>query len=401
MKSHLKIGFATVILLLVFLVGQLFSQSATANINVVVNGAKLQLKQPPIMQNSTVLVPLRGVFESLGVTVFYDGDIHCITKDKTIYLTNRGMYSSTGEYCLFVDNVEVEIYQQPPINYKGNMMVPVRVISEALGAKVGWNNKTNTVTIDANINPAFALTAAEVEKCEAFTLQQARKAAENNTIYKYYERNREFWYSYASYKNGVKSQNIGCFDEKTGSIDIIQICISGEISVENYYTIDESGDPDATVMKYKLAPHAAYLPFQEKYDGLLGGVAYVGTNEAGASQFKKEYFSKAPTSLLTETSITKVNHDGDELYYIFPKYEGTNIVIRAVTVDKNYNTIYGKTLYSGLGPVLLRANISDLWANTEITLTFKNDTITFSPHISLMDGSVDGLPYHNVLDLTL
>jgi len=175
MKSHLKIGFAIVILLLIFLVGQLFSQSAIADINVVVNGAKLQLKQPPIMQNSTVLVPLRGVFESLGVTVFYDGDIHCITKDKTIYLTNRGMYSSTGEYCLFVDNVEVEIYQQPPINYKGNMMVPVRVISEALGAKVGWNNKTNTVTIDANINPAFALTDAEVENARHLPCNKREK----------------------------------------------------------------------------------------------------------------------------------------------------------------------------------------------------------------------------------
>ena len=364
----------------------------SAEIGVIVNDTKLQLKQPPIKQNGRVLVPLRGVFESLGVTVFYDGDIHCITKDKTVYLTNRGMYSSTGEYCLFVDDVEVEIYQQPPINYKGNMMVPVRVISEALSAKVDWNSKTNTVIIDAKVNPAYTLTAAEVEECEAFTVQKARETAKNNTIYKYYERSREFWYSYASYKNGVKSQNLGYFNSKTGSIDIIKISILGDLSVENYYTGNEE------VSTYTLAYHAKHLPFQEKYDGLLGGVAYVKTREE-ILQFMEEYFYGSISSIVTENPLDLVKHNGDELYFIFPKYEGSKIVIRAVTVDEDYNKVYGKTLYDGFGPVFLHANISDLWANTEVTLTFKDYSVTFSPHISLMDGSVE-LPHDNILDLT-
>lgn len=36
----------------------------------------------------------------------------------------------------------------PAINFDGSTMMPVRAISEALGARVGWNGETQTVTVD-------------------------------------------------------------------------------------------------------------------------------------------------------------------------------------------------------------------------------------------------------------
>ncbi|WP_422446172.1 copper amine oxidase N-terminal domain-containing protein [Thermoanaerobacterium sp. DL9XJH110] len=39
--------------------------------------------------------------------------------------------------------------QQPYINKNMRTMVPVRFISEGLGAKVGWDEKSKTVTIEA------------------------------------------------------------------------------------------------------------------------------------------------------------------------------------------------------------------------------------------------------------
>ena len=49
-------------------------------------------------------------------------------------------------------------------------------------------------------------------------------------------------------------------------------------------------------------------------------------------------------------------------------------------------------------PFILQCNASDIFADATIQLTYKNETVEFSPFISLKDGSVDIGPQG--LDLT-
>lgn len=47
-----------------------------------------------------------------------------------------------------------------PINVKGRVLVPIRLISESLGAQVSWNQQTQTVTVISGSNPTPTTTTS-------------------------------------------------------------------------------------------------------------------------------------------------------------------------------------------------------------------------------------------------
>jgi hypothetical protein len=86
-----------------------------------------------LVKNGTVLVPLRSMFEQTGATVTYDAG------SKTVRVSKPG-----SEVDVTVGVPEVTINGEkrpldvPPEIYKGNVLVPIRVISEGMGAYVQW-----------------------------------------------------------------------------------------------------------------------------------------------------------------------------------------------------------------------------------------------------------------------
>jgi hypothetical protein len=124
--------------------------AAAQNINVTVDGDVVSFKgQQPIQQFGSVLVPLRGVFEKLGATVAYDG------ATKTI-LAVKGSTSVTlriGETAAQV-NGQPRTLSLPAQAISGTTLVPLRFVSEALGADVKWSAASRTVVIATNSNGA-------------------------------------------------------------------------------------------------------------------------------------------------------------------------------------------------------------------------------------------------------
>jgi hypothetical protein len=86
-----------------------------------------------LVKGGRIFVPLRSMFEQMGATVTVsDGG-------KTITATNsRGSASVTLGKAEVVINGETRPLDVPPMLYKGIVLVPVRVLSEALGAYVLW-----------------------------------------------------------------------------------------------------------------------------------------------------------------------------------------------------------------------------------------------------------------------
>ncbi|MBE7054026.1 MAG: copper amine oxidase N-terminal domain-containing protein [Ruminococcaceae bacterium] len=121
---------------------------ADEEISVFVDSNKVVFDQNPIIENGRTLVPLRAIFEALGAYVEWNGDTNTVVAKKgltTIVLqigSNR-IYKTTPSTANYFD-IDV-----PASLINSRTLVPVRAISEALGAKVGWDGTTKTVSIES------------------------------------------------------------------------------------------------------------------------------------------------------------------------------------------------------------------------------------------------------------
>lgn len=99
----------------------------------------------PQYLNGRVLVPLRGVFEQMGATVLWHPSTQTVTATKgtdTVELT-------IGNRAASVNGSQISL-DVPAMIVNGSTMVPIRFVSEALGANVGWMAAQNLVTISTN-----------------------------------------------------------------------------------------------------------------------------------------------------------------------------------------------------------------------------------------------------------
>jgi hypothetical protein len=115
--------------------------AATAqSVTVIVNGQPMQFPQPPIERAGRVFVPLRGIFEQLGASVVYsNGQINATGRGRTVSLVIGSTHAT-------VDG-QPQVLDVAPFIVGATTFVPLRFISQALGAAVDWNNATSTVTI--------------------------------------------------------------------------------------------------------------------------------------------------------------------------------------------------------------------------------------------------------------
>jgi competence protein ComEC len=141
------------ILLMACLLVSLFSfnQANAANpITVYINGVKQSYDQPPILQNGRTLVPLRGIFESLGATVKWDNDTQTVTANKG----EINVWLKIGSKNVKVNN-EARTIDVPAQMKNNRTLVPLRFVSEVFGASVKWDAKTYRIdiTYDGEVIP--------------------------------------------------------------------------------------------------------------------------------------------------------------------------------------------------------------------------------------------------------
>jgi hypothetical protein len=86
-----------------------------------------------LVMNGQIMVPLRSMFEQMGATVSYDPASQTATASKP----GAQVQVTLGKAEVLI-NGESRPLDVPPVMYKGALLVPVRVISEALGAYVEW-----------------------------------------------------------------------------------------------------------------------------------------------------------------------------------------------------------------------------------------------------------------------
>jgi hypothetical protein len=131
---------------------------AAGPVSVTLNGNPLNLNPAPTERAGRVFVPLRGVFENLGASVVYQGGV--------INATGRGHNVSlkVGSQQAMVDGQQQSLDVAPFI-IGASTYVPLRFVSQALGATVNYDGANRVVALSTNgsvqaQNPAPQQTSA-------------------------------------------------------------------------------------------------------------------------------------------------------------------------------------------------------------------------------------------------
>lgn len=126
------------------------AQVSASPISVLHNGRLMKFDVPPVEMNGRVLVPLRGVFEALGATVDFDA------ATNNIFAVRNGtqIQLRVGSADASLNGVPRQL-DVPAQTYGGRTLVPLRFVSEALGANVNWNagQRAVYITVDGTSNP--------------------------------------------------------------------------------------------------------------------------------------------------------------------------------------------------------------------------------------------------------
>lgn len=127
----------------------------------------------PIMINSRVMVPVRGVFEHMNATVVWDADKKTVTADRG----SDSILLTLNSYNAMVNGRQVDL-DSPAVDYQNRTMVPLRFLSEALKSSVEWVSADRTVVIDSTNGeskptpPAYTLMRLEAGTVIPFKLTE-------------------------------------------------------------------------------------------------------------------------------------------------------------------------------------------------------------------------------------
>lgn len=113
------------------------------HITVIVNGEQVTFKNAqPVIIDGRTLVPMREIFEALGLVVGWDGETKTVTGKKGV----TDISLKIGEAKIYVDG-KPQAIDVPAQIIDGSTMVPLRAISNSVGCKITWDQNTKTANI--------------------------------------------------------------------------------------------------------------------------------------------------------------------------------------------------------------------------------------------------------------
>lgn len=163
--KKVKVVLSILMLLFVFSVN-INKTEASKGISIYINGEKQWYSNQAVVEHGNTLVPLRGIFETLGANVTWN------PRDQSIDATNENasirlrLNAGTGS----VNGQAIKLSIAPKM-INGTTLVPLRFISESLGANVDWNPSTKTikitqsdiVTVEKDLTPTPTPTQKDIE----------------------------------------------------------------------------------------------------------------------------------------------------------------------------------------------------------------------------------------------
>jgi len=139
-----RLSFAVVLILLFSLI--IVPGFSSQDIRVTVDGRNVEFDVPPTVIEGRTLVPLRGIFEALGVTPVW----HASTRTVTAQRGSRNIELPLDSHQAKINGQTIEV-DVPGTLIGGRTMVPARFIAESLEANVGWDAANRIVLITSGV----------------------------------------------------------------------------------------------------------------------------------------------------------------------------------------------------------------------------------------------------------
>ncbi len=161
-------------LFIVFILSPWLSPKACADgdIRLSIDGATVAASPAPFIENGRTLVPIRVISEHLGAEVIWDNEARSvrITKgDRSVLLridSNLIAYQISNENSYNLSDVAPKIIGE-------RTFVPIRLISNALGVGVDWDEQGRTVIIESSkassIQPFFDMNISSIKSGQTIT----------------------------------------------------------------------------------------------------------------------------------------------------------------------------------------------------------------------------------------
>ena len=125
---------------------------------------------------------------------------------------------------------------------------------------------------------------------------------------------------------------------------------------------------------------------EDAYTECLYGITFLGYEST-------EGEITPPYAYIDQEAFQKmeaVMYEGDEYYLIVPKNEDVKVEIFTYDAMDPIGGIGDYLYQSETGvPIIIRCNVSDLYPNTVIRFEQGDKSVSYSPYINLMDGSVE------------
>jgi len=139
---------------------------------------------PPVIQQGRTLVPVRLVSESLGA------EVEWIEEQRAVHIVKGGRAVVVRiDSHLVESDADVKAYalsDVAPVLIEGRTYVPLRLVGNALGVAVGWDEPSGTIYVDSSqsaaFTPFFNLKIASLSPGEVVTSKVDLKVAINQTL---------------------------------------------------------------------------------------------------------------------------------------------------------------------------------------------------------------------------
>ncbi len=338
--------FLIVFLLCSFLIQPAAVTQAASQIKLVIDGRQVSSDSAPINTNGRTMVPIRVISEQLGATV----DWNEATRTVTIIKGNRIIVLRIDNRLVdYIENTTAYgLSDVAPFIRNNRTYVPLRLVGNALGVKVSWDEATRTVLVNSQLPPeapgGYPLMIAGIAENQVITGETPLQVVFGAGLPPNVAEIRFYLLDPLTGRGSV-------IDRGTDLNKIYRLLPNPAISGQRLLgavVFDQAGNYLAGTV---VPVHLAVNP-QVAVSGVYGGQTVTGAvNLAAKTNFLAEHVKYEIINLSTgKTTVTDVA-DPDGPYSWTPEYTDNGpTAIRALAVDS-----LGRTFYSN--PVNVTVNV--------------------------------------------
>jgi len=156
-------------------------------VKVTIDGVSVEFDPLPVIKDGRTLVPFRSILVALGCTVEWDPEARIAVAIKDNLQIHMPVDSTTAILYDFdpaadtISNPQEMTMDVPAAIIEGRTYVPVRFVSETLGASVNWDGET--ISIVTNPSNPVDVTPTAVDSTENTSVVPAQPAAKTSGVY--------------------------------------------------------------------------------------------------------------------------------------------------------------------------------------------------------------------------